>query len=284
MALRRDGAWGDALLSMNQQQTPQHDPWSKFDFDVNIPGIVVVVSVVAIWPVINLFGLSVTLGIAATIYFLVGMFLYAVAKALNFRRKGWIKVTLGGSIALAALLDPLVFQLQALRFVVVDWAILAFYVAALALGLWGVLMGWMKVFAVAVAVALLVAPFTPAVSENEKWSVELEVLDETCSPLAQAGAQCTAGAITDVSRAAVEFNALLGLTNDEGKAKFELSGNPLLKGAACYALKASGDSETSYPMESTFVAAPLVSRAQARIQLTRGGKTADEGASCPERN
>ena len=269
---------------MHQQQTPQHDPWSKFDFDVNIPGIVVVVGVIAIWPVINLFGLSVTLGLAAVVYFLAAMFLYAVAKALNFRRPGWIKVTLGCSIALAALLDPLVFQLQALRFVVVDWAILAFYVAALALGLWEVLMIWMKVLAVAVAVALLVAPFTPAVSENEKWSIELEVLDENCAPLAQAGAQCTAGAITDVGRAAVEVNALLGLTNDEGKAKFELSGNPLLKGAVCYALKSSGDSETSYPVDSIFVAAPLISRAQARIRLYRGGKTADAVASCPERN
>ncbi len=271
-------------MSMNRQQTPQHDPWSNVNFDVNIPGIVVVVGVIAIWPVVNLFGLSVTLGLASVVYFLVAMFLYAVAKALNFRRPGWIKVTLGCSIVLAALLDPLVFQMQALRFVVVDWMILAFYVAALALGLWGVLMGWMKVFATAIAVALLIAPFTPAVSENEKWSVELEVLDENCAPLAQAGAQCTAGAITSVREAAVEVNALLGLTNDEGKAKFELSGNPLLKGAVCYALKASGDSETSYPMDSTFVAAPLISSAQARIRLYRSGKAADAGAACPERN
>ena len=271
-------------LSMNQQQTPQHDPWSNLNFDVNIPGIVVVVGVIAIWPVVDLFALSVTLGLAAVIYFLAAMFLYAVAKALNFRRPGWIKVTLGCSIVLAALLDPLVFQMQVLRFVVVDWTILAFYVAALALGLWGVLMGWMKFFAVAIAVALLIAPFTPAVNENEKWSVELEVLDESCAPLPQAGAQCTAAAVESFREAAVQVNALLGLTNDDGKAKFELSGNPLLKGAVCHALKASGDSETSYPIDSTFVAAPLISRAHARIRLYRGGKTADAGASCPEQD
>jgi hypothetical protein len=237
--------------------------------DLRVSGGVLFTGAAGIWPVIDLFGLSAALGVVAGVFFLFAMLLYSVANNLHFKRRGLIKFTLLTAVLLAATLDPIVFHLQLARFVVVDWLVLLFYLAALLLGLWTVLLNVLKFFAAAVAVTLLIAPFTP-VAEKEKWKVTLEVVDEGCAPMPQTPAACRALTGERLGDA-VSVEDGVGLTDEKGKREFEFSGNPLLKGAICYAFRPSLAGSPAYRLRSAIVPAPLIAGAHARIRLYPNG-------------
>lgn len=258
--------------------------WNDFQPDDGGGGFtlsagVVFTGAVGIWPVIDLWGLSAALGVAAGAFFLFAMLLYGVANNLEFRRPRLIKFTLLTAVLLAAALDPIVFHLQLARFVVVDWLVLLFYLAALLLGLWAVLLNFLKLLAAVMAVLLLIAPFTPP-AEKEKWKVEIEVVDETCVPMSQTPAACQALAVERL-RNPVSVDAGVGLTDEKGEREFEFSGNPLLKGAICYAFRPSLEGSPVYPLRSTVVPAPLIASAGGRIRLyPEGREHAATPASC----
>lgn len=274
---------------MNTRISSSESP-SPWDFQpdgggggVSVSAGVLFTGAVGIWPVIDLFGLSAALGVAAGVFFLFTMLLYSVANNLDFARPGLIKFALLTAVLLAAAFDPIVFHLQLARFVVVVWLVLLFYLAALLLGLWAVLLNFLKLFAAALAVMLLIAPFTP-IAEKEKWKVTMEVFDEGCAPMSQTPAACRALAIERLGDP-VSVDDDVGLTDENGEREFEFSGNPLFKGAICYAFRPSLGGSPAYRLRSTVVPAPLIASARTRVRLyPEGQEHAATPASCSSRS
>ena len=236
-----------------------------------LPKIAVAVLFAIAWPAISLFNVSLGLCAGAVLITAYTTFLFLAAGALNLRNKTLIRALLLSAVMLTALVGLLTFQLQMIRFFVVDGTVLVLFLTSLALGLWSLLFAWQKYTAAITAIMLVVAPFTPDVEENDKWSISLKVVNETCEPLPLASAVCEAVAVESLKDFMIQEHTGLSLTDSAGKAKFEMAGNPLLKGAVCGAFRVGTDAtkDPTFSPQSVLVPAPFFSKAKAQLQLSR---------------
>lgn len=249
-----------------------------------IPKIMLALLAAIAWPAISLFGVSALLCIGAVLVTASATFLFFAAGMLNLRHKTIIRTLLFATIVLSALVGTLSFQLQLIRFFVVDWTVLALYLSALAFGLWTVMLTWQRLMASFIAMMLIVAPFTPDIDRNEKWSISLTVVNEVCEPVPLASAVCEAVAVESLKNFVVKGHTGISVTDDKGAANFEVTGNPLLKGAVCGSFRIGTDASTdpTFPPRTVLVPAPFISKAKAQIQLSRNDAV-NVAQGCEER-
>lgn len=192
-----------------------------------------------------------------------------------------------------------VFLAHWVPYAVVGWLTTGLYVSGF-LAMFAALSGLLRLLGLLMAAAmiagmiLLPAPSEGATEDEEnKWKVELTVVDADDNPIAGAITNCASVMVWAQQSAAILESGTGHYTDDEGKTEFEFTDDTRMKAAVCMAFVPSSRDEPGYAVRTGAVAAPVRGVTYpVQIRLTERtppgsdcpvGSFSDEGMSCERR-